>query len=216
MHSLKQFVAAACGAFACVAVLGASAAIADTTYNYVGSPFGGNHEKLGTNMTGSVTFNFDTTGFSGTFDNFTAANAAPVIALQITAGPFTSTFSIFPRGEIYVWSITLTDGEITAWHIEASGSGPFGFNGPYSFNFSDWVSSRGCSCPSAVPFDGFQQVHSFMTGDPPLVSAGTITPGQWFIVPAPAMGAGLPALLAFASFGWWRRRNGSTLSARLN
>jgi hypothetical protein len=188
-----------------VAILGASAARADTTYNYIGSSYsGGNHEKLGTNMTGSVTFNFDTTGFSGTFSNITMANAAPVIALQITAGPFTSTFP----GGIFTWFLTLDDGEITSWLIRANGSGPFGFNGPYPFNYSDYISSPGVMS-GPVGVDQFEQVHSFRDGDPPNVTGFTNIPGQWFIVPAPAMGAELPALLAFASLGWlgwWRRR----------
>ena len=123
---LSAALAAACGAVACVAILGASAARADTTYNYVGSTYtsdgGNNRAVLGTNMTGSVTFNFDTTGFSGAFDNFTAANAAPVIALQITAGPFISTLNHgdFNRGEIFL-VLTLTDGEITSWVVKADG-----------------------------------------------------------------------------------------------
>jgi hypothetical protein len=195
--------ATALAIFACVA---ASVASADTTYNYVGSPYtGGNHEKLGTNMTGSVTFNFDTTGFSGRFSNITGADAAPVIALQITAGPFTSTFP----GGIYDWFITLDDGEITSWLIKANGSGPFGFNGPYPFNYSDFTGSSGLPLNG---YDGFEQVHSFQTGDPLNVTGFvgfTSTPGQWFIVPAPAMGAGLPALalLLLATPGWlgWRR-----------
>jgi hypothetical protein len=201
-YSVRNFVVAAWGAFTCVAVLGASAASADTTYNYVGSPYtGGNHAALGTNMTASVTFNFDTTGFSGTFGNLNN-HTAPVIALQITAGPFTATYP----GGIFTWFLTLDAGEITSWLIRANGSGPFGFNGPYPFNYSDYISSPGL--PGPVGVDQFEQVHSIRDGDPPNVTGLTSAFGQWFIVPAPAMGAGLPALLALASLGWlgWRRR----------
>jgi hypothetical protein len=155
-------------------------------------------------MTGSVTFNFDTTGVSGSWDsNITMTEATNLISgLQITAGPFTSTF---PGGGIYHWSLTLTDGEITAWLIQANGSGPIGFNGPYAFTDSYFTSSQGLPLNG---YDGFEQVHSIRDGDPPNVTGFTNTPGQWFIVPAPAMGAGLPALLAFASLGWFscRRR----------
>ncbi len=69
---------------------------------------------------------------------------------------------------------------------------------------------------SSVEPASAEQVHTFfLPGDPPNVTGFADAPGQWFIVPAPAMGAGLPALLAFASFGWWRRRTG-ILSARLS
>jgi hypothetical protein len=131
------------------------AARADTTYNYVGSPWGGrNPEKLGTNMTGFVTFNFDTTGFSGTFGNHFNNNTASVIALQITAGPFTATL---PGGGIYDWFITLTDGEITAWLIKALGGLPAGsgFNGSSPFNYSDFTSSQSVFANGYDVFDRF-------------------------------------------------------------
>jgi hypothetical protein len=90
LYSLRKFAAAAWGAFTCVAILG-TPANADTIYYYTGSPYttistenildrttipatvvpnpnaAADAAVFGTNLTGSVTFGFDTTGVTGTF-----------------------------------------------------------------------------------------------------------------------------------------------------
>src|SRR5262245_17292464 len=47
--------------------------IADTTYSYTGAPYTSTNTPVGvsfgTNMTGTVMFNFDTTGFTGIITN---------------------------------------------------------------------------------------------------------------------------------------------------
>jgi hypothetical protein len=53
MHSLKQFVAAACGAFACIAVLGAAPATASTVYTV--NFFTPLHSGLSALVTGTIT-----------------------------------------------------------------------------------------------------------------------------------------------------------------
>ena len=89
-HSLGKFVATAWVAFTCMALLG-TPANADTIYYYTGSPYttistenildsttipatvvpnpnaAADAVVFGTNLTGSVTFGFDTTGVTGTF-----------------------------------------------------------------------------------------------------------------------------------------------------
>ncbi len=80
-----------------------------TTYNYVGSPYTSNDNpaEFGSNMTGTVTFNFDTTGVSGTFD----IPGGTITNLQLTSGIYTSTF--FSFSDYFV----LVNGAITEWNI---------------------------------------------------------------------------------------------------
>ena len=78
-----------------LSLLGASPVRADsTTYNYVGNPYtnvSGAYDSslVGTHMTGSVTFNFDTSGFSGAIYVYDPR----VIDLSFTAGTITDSFS---------------------------------------------------------------------------------------------------------------------------
>jgi hypothetical protein len=57
------------GVIAFIALLIFSPALADTTYYYVGDPYTTNSDPadFGTNMTGSITFNFDTSSATGIY-----------------------------------------------------------------------------------------------------------------------------------------------------
>src|SRR5262245_52823407 len=125
--------ASALGAFACLALLGTLPAMADTTYYYTGSPYttintstictlnsilvipnpnaAADAAVFGTNLTGSITFGFDTTGVTATFGS-NAPNPNPFP--NPTVNQFTS--GDISWGHLFLLSLTLTDGAITDWH----------------------------------------------------------------------------------------------------
>ena len=86
-----------CAAVGLALVIGSVHAKAGTTYVYVGNPYdlysGATPDILGLNMTGSVTFSFDTTGVSGTFEGIRGEDTTGhlfVTALQLSSGPATT------------------------------------------------------------------------------------------------------------------------------
>jgi hypothetical protein len=122
-----------------------------TTYNYSGPLYTTNNDlaDYGLRMTGSVTFNFDTSGVTGTFPYFVGGS---ITNLQLTSGNVTISAvpcaAVGPSvgciydvnhnpigfGEVFV----LTGGAITSWLVQTSsgstsmaasgsGSGPDGF-----------------------------------------------------------------------------------------
>ena len=136
-HSLGKFVATAWVAFTCMALLG-TPANADTIYYYTGSPYttistenildrttipatlvpnpnaAADAAVFGTNLTGSVTFGFDTTGVTGTFgNNVPYPNPFPVRVNQLTSGDISWT-------QLSIFSFTLADGAITGWQLSSS------------------------------------------------------------------------------------------------
>ena len=77
-----------------VVLLGATLASASaTTYNYVGETYTSNVDPTiyGTHMTGSVTFNLDTSNFTGTI----YISSGDVTALTLTSGTITATLPYF-------------------------------------------------------------------------------------------------------------------------
>ena len=146
-HSLGKFVATACVAFTCMALLGTQAN-ADTIYYYTGSPYttistenildrttipatvvpnpnaAADAVVFGTNLTGSVTFGFDTTGVTGTFgNNVPYPNPFPVRVNQLTSGDISWT-------QLSIFSFTLADGAITGWQLSSSSQAGCAFSVP--------------------------------------------------------------------------------------
>jgi hypothetical protein len=152
-----------------------------------------------------VTFEFDTSGVSGTFYWSDGQSDISRIELATIGGPFTQTdfrsdfcggrpptFSPVCGGSYFV----LTDGVITQWNLYE----PQGF-GLLSINILD--------------FGAYDRVGEGGGGSiaPGLIAYNNDNPGIWTpttpltSVPAPIAGAGLPGLI-FAGSGllaWWRR-----------
>ena len=213
-HSLGKFVAAAWVAFTCMALLG-TPANADTIYYYTGSPYtiistenildrttipatvvpnpnaAADAAVFGTNLTGSVTFGFDTTGVTGTFaNNVPYPNPFPVRLNRLTSGDISWT-------QLSIFSFTLADGAIIGWQLSSSSQADCAFSVP----------SIGCGVISSNDGGDFvQQIcHDC------LFVAKTAMPGTWSLVapvPGPIAGAGLPGLILASGglLGWWRRR----------
>jgi hypothetical protein len=96
------------GLVAVITFFGQSAATA-TTYTYTGLEYTHNPDPadFGTHMTGSVTFNFDTSGVSGTYD----FSGGTITNLQLTSGIYTSAYIDSPAYFI------LVNGVITEWQV---------------------------------------------------------------------------------------------------
>jgi hypothetical protein len=224
--SLRGLVGAAWTALICMGVLGTppQARADTTTYLYAGSPYTEIHTdiinvgscllvactyvpnpnaaadaaKFGTNMTGAVTFGFDTTGVTGSFGLNDITN------LSLVSGVYsvTTNFSSFT-------SFTLTNGLITDWVILAGG----GFTVSCAFSNGTpacgWTSSGSNHPFLASTGDLLEQICG-SCGDARFFARSS-TPGTW-VVPFPPLGSGLPGLILAGAglLGWWRRRKEAT------
>jgi len=203
-YSLGKFVAAAWGAFTCVALVGVSPVQADTTYYYVGNPYTTNSDPVnfGTNMTGSVTFNFDTSSATGTY----YLSGGSITDLQLTSGIYSVDATSFYQGTSLA-SLTyfiLTSGAIAGWQFPTSSTNPI---------FESWS-----HCLCSDPTSSSDGIFRAMSGSPGIKATNFNTPGTWTIgaspappppnpilpntngggsvgVPGPIAGAGLPGLL---------------------
>jgi hypothetical protein len=169
-------------------------ASAGTSYTYTSSLF-----------TGTMTLDFDTSGFTGIVDpNYVAhlsivpntfvCASYPVQQCGTISGSATVAISAPPP-------LTFVDGAITQWHMTGTG----GCNIPGVFG-----GSCGFEIGSGNTFERVVQICGscgFPTGRPFTVGGGG---GHWSIVsvPGPIAGAGLPGLILAGGglLAWWRRR----------
>jgi hypothetical protein len=106
---MKRFCAAVT---VCIALLAAESQASATTYIYTGNPYtdyaGSGLANFGTNMTGTVTFNIDTSAKTGGPDLTTPFDVSSLI---MSSGSFT-----FDQTAL-VGGFSFTNGNITGWQI---------------------------------------------------------------------------------------------------
>jgi hypothetical protein len=191
-------------AAALLVTLGLTSAQADTTYNYVGAPWeffdgdGWNPAAVGTNMTGSVTYNFDTTGFTGFFSGNLGLNnpydPPGFMDVQLTSGTLTADWK---TNGIRFYNFTFSNGQIVDANIESWGV-PCGSQ----------VGAAGCSMEVGV--SSYSEIVVLSSLPHVNLIAGAL--GTWTLdpasVPAPIMGAGLPSLIlaGLGLLGWRQRK----------
>jgi hypothetical protein len=196
-----------------------------TTYNYLGPLYTDNNDvaDFGPRMTGSVTFDFDTTGATGTFPYFVGGS---ITNLQLTSGNVTiaavpcaaagpsagCTYDINNHpigfGEVF----GLTSGVITSWLVQTS-SGPISMTTSGAGGVADGFGNCG-----VVPCSGIVVSNNlnFITNNSDELAQDTLgLRGVWSIdtsnTPLPA------ALPLFATglgvMGWLAKRKKRKVSA---
>ena len=195
--------------------LGLSPAGAITvTYDYVGSPYevgavtpGG--YSFGAMMTGSVTFNFDTTAATGTY----ILSGGDIAALSLTSGDFSVDITAFypypgspaPSGFIF------QSGVIVGWNLDASLPNP-----PLPPFFNQY-SSRSSEINSTFAYSPLPYSIDYIVLEGGFAgSAQTNTSGVWTLqpsaVPLPPTIVLLSTGLAVMGLLGWRRKRGTRLA----
>lgn len=198
------------------AALGALPARA-TTYNYVGQAytFDADPNIYGTRMTGSVTFNQDTSHFTGTI----YVSSGVVTALQLASGTLTATLPYFNIPGFTPDYFTLVNGSIQTWLLQGLS--------PSARILSAEGDVSGCKCGP----DGFDSVQAaFPTGptyayapkplDGTVWSIGSLPPAATVPEPPPVAAVPEPStwamlLLGFSGIGFmaYRRKSKRGLMA---
>lgn len=149
---------------------------AATTYYYVGNPYAINSvpTDFGTNMVGSVTFDFDTSTATGTY----YLSDGVITDLQLTSGVYSVDATSF-YSNTSLASLTyfiLNSGAITGWQFPTSRTDPI---------FQSWSNCL-CADPTSSS-DGIFVAMSAQPG-PAIYAANYNSPGVWTVglSPAPA------------------------------
>ena len=119
------------GACAVLMTVGFQAPAAATTYNYVGNPYASNSfpgpAGLGSNLTGSVTFNFDTSSFTGSLFSADVSSFSLTSGSLSIAAPPPNTQFFLNNGHIKSWlAIMPTPPFVTEWQFGTTGGTAFG------------------------------------------------------------------------------------------
>ena len=197
--------------FAVAAWLGVTLVSASaTTYNYVGETYTSNVDPTiyGTHMTGSVTFNQDTSNFTGTI----YISSGDVTALTLTSGTITATLPYF---DIFAGLspdyFRLVNGSIQAWLLHGA-SPSFALVTPSYSLYSQGDSSicNGCGF-------GFDNIESWFPSGTFYASKNQNT-ASWSVAKTP-LPAALPlfasGLGALGLLGWRRKRKAAAITAQV-
>lgn len=216
------------GLVACLALTwGVLPVHADTTYYYVGNSYttyNPDPANLGTNITGSVTFNFDTTGVTGLF----YLSGGQITDVQLTSGIYSLDAANF-YAPLTVFS--LVNGAITAWDLPNYGG--YQVWGFYLYSFSnnasndlhyaspsvgslDQLATPGTPLPYLDSYSGGAWTIGLSPAPPsPNTPPAPYNPSDPSPVPGPMIGAGLPGLvLAFCALLGRRLRRRYAVSLR--
>jgi hypothetical protein len=194
-----------------------------TSYHYVGpayTTFEGfpAPTTLGLFMSGTVTFTFDTSGYTGTI--FGESNL--ISNVQLTSGSFTTAPAPLPSGSPNEY-FTLTNGAITGWDLTLIvGNGVAVGNTLLSTgdNGGDWCDNGVCAFiisaivpanPNPIPLAN-QEVYAARGPDNQPV------PGAWIVATSaiPEISTWAMMLVGFASLGFMARRRKSIPASPAN